>query len=166
MIAFLILKQIKKPPTRHTVLAETHCGDFPVLTPAATNHALTVCMQTFRAMTLDPGQLQMFEDSGMNLQSSQNTSSCFGFFSPMYFRLLPVLPLQSHRVFSAARVLCAETSPLPCVYSERLLHDFQSSPVPTKREEHPITCPVLAAQSKPWGEDKAAAETLPSVCWG
>lgn len=84
----------------------------------------------------------------------------------MYFSLLPVLPLQSHRVFSAAHVLCAETSPLLCVCSERLLHDFQSSPVPAKREERPITCPVSAAQSNPWGEDEAAAETLPYVCWG
>lgn len=134
-----------------------------MLTPAATNHALKVCMQTFRAVTLDPGQLRMFEDRSMNLQSSQNTSSCFLLF-PMYFSLLPVLPLQSHRVFSAAHVLCAETSPLLCVCSERLLHDFQSSPVPAKREERPITCPVSTAQSNPWGEDEAAAETLPYVC--
>lgn len=67
----------------------------------------------------------------------------------LWFRLLPVLPLQNHRVFSAAHVLCAETSPLLCVCSERLPRDFQSSPGPARKEEHPVTSPVSAAQRNP-----------------
>lgn len=84
----------------------------------------------------------------------------------LWFRLLPVLPLQSHHVFSAALVLCVETSPLLCVYSERLPHDFQSSPVPARKEEHPITSPVSAAQRNSQGEDKTAAEVLLCACYG
>lgn len=109
------------------------------------------CTLTSRPRRHDPGQLQMIEESSM----TQNSDSFFWICKRsnrneasriLWSRLLPVLPLQNHRVFSAAPVLCAETSPLLCVCSERLPRDFQSSPVPARKEEHPVTSPVSAAQ--------------------
>lgn len=113
-----------------------------------------VCMLTSRPWRQDPGQLQMIEDSSMTQnsdsfswickRSNKNEAS-----RNLWFRLLPVLPLRNHRVFSAAHVLCVETSPLQCVCSERLPHDFQSSPVPARKEEHPVTSSVSAVQRNP-----------------
>lgn len=111
-------------------------------------------MLTSRSQRQDPGQLQMIEESSMT-QSSESflwickRSNKNQANRSLWFTLLPVLPLQNHHVSSVVHVLCVETSPLLCVCSERLPHDFQSSPVPARKEEYLVTSPVPAAQRNP-----------------
>lgn len=128
----------------------TQCDDFLIISPA-------VCMLTSRPWRQDPGQFQTTEESSRSVchwnsdsffwickRSNKNQAS-----RGVWFRLLPVLPLQNHHVSSAVLVLCVETSPLPCVCSERLPRDFQSSPGPARKEEHPVTSAASAAPRNP-----------------
>lgn len=102
-------------------------------------------MQTFRAVTLDPGQLRMFEDRSMNLQSSQNTSSCF--FCSQCISASYLCYLFKVIVSFLQRTCSVQRLPHSCVFAQKGF-SMIFNPVQYLPKEKNVQLPVLSRQHR------------------